>query len=812
MQGQSLTLQQGRLHPVQHNTGCSCFNCNGTGGRFTRGGGNGNHRFTNSHGGNQAVFHLGHAGIAADPGQGIVGITGRHHRTQLQCLAGKQQAGCGSQRHAGGWHRIGNDIFRADPGSTFLIQNSIPAFDDLYHRDTVISVKLTQRRSTGTGLAAHVQAAAAFYIDRTHKQHRFGNGHRAGGTQAIFRIGCNRNCAGGQAGDHTVFHSGNAAVAGFPQHRGIAGVRVGNGLQCAGSSHRYAQGIGVQAQALGRHIGVYIFLFHIAGVLAVNHLIPAVFFRQNGYRPANGNGYQDLVLGTGAAAQVHAGVHRAHGNDLFPVGQPGHPQGVSAGVAPFCRNRDGNYILAYCQSNASGTGNGGRFRIRQRADGNSMHLVAHDGCITQGIPMEHRIQHRIGHTQALQLIVGISVGRRLGASGLRHISIHRDHKGKGAVQKPHIIIGVIYRHRLAVSCREVLHVLMTVHAARGRHIELFQIQRILALGDIFIGDQPRSAQQGLIRGVPSLFLGFLQAIFDNGGSGAAAGTDIEVVVITLIAGIGSADQRRRSACALLLPHPGRQVVGRHIQFLCNGHKRLRIGHGPLFLNGGKSGQQGIILHKGTLEDQLDAIFGLRIGVKGQLLKLKHIPQISQAVAGIHIICHDLPGSTVVASAVKLGKGAGLPIKRSGGQTFPGGCRGQTHQIVADHRRFAVQHLVPGQPGIKGHKLPGWMRLLQRLQIRTVAFREGFNAFGARLCDSGIGCQCCGAQGHQAQHTQEISAFSPKCLFQISTVLSAIQVSMKQAAYCFCDFGKDLPIVYFIRNPSPRQANKVFLYM
>ena len=355
-----------------------------------------------------------------------------------------------------------------------------------------------------------------------------------------------------------------------------------------------------QGQALGRHVNMYVFLLHVAGVLAINYLAPFAVIGQDGHRASGGNGGQNLAFGIRLCAQIDPGSGGAHGNDDLAVSKTGHAQGIRTGISAFCGCGNVNDILANSQANVSIAGNGGSSGIGQGTDGYGVHIIAHDGGIGQGVGVVLGIQHRARNTQTLQLVVGIAVGGGLGAGGFRHVVIHGDHEGKGPVQQTHIIIRVVYRQGFTICSTQVLHVLMAVHAAGGGHVKLFQIQGILSLGDVLVSNQLRTAQQGLVRGVPAFFLCAFQTIFDDGGLGAAAGADVKVVIISLIACVSTADQRRLAAGALLLAHTGSQMIGGHVQLSRNGHKGLGIGHRTFFIGRGKAGKQGVIFHKRTL--------------------------------------------------------------------------------------------------------------------------------------------------------------------------------------------------------------------
>ena len=120
--------------------------------------------------------------------------------------------------------------------------------------------------------------------------------------------------------------------------------------------------------------------------------------------------------------------------------------------------------------------------------------------VRKGILVKSRRQYKALCSQALQLVVGTSVYRRLHTRCLRHIGVHRNLKGQCCIFQ--LFRKSFSKNRPFRCCTIYIgHILMLVHIA-SLNIILFQIKGILSCIDIICSVKLGTAYNRAFRRIP----------------------------------------------------------------------------------------------------------------------------------------------------------------------------------------------------------------------------------------------------------------------------------------------------------------------
>ena len=147
--------------------------------------------------------------------------------------------------------------------------------------------------------------------------------------------------------------------------------------------------------------------------------------------------------------------------------------------------------------------------------------------IRLGIRVRLGIRIGIGLWIRLRLVFILLGGcGQLGHGG--HILQNGDGEGQGRIGQAVFDIGLIGGPAAMIGIGDVGGVLVGIGILRGK-VEALKIQGILAILYVIAEDKPRTAQQGLIAGVPALALGIEDAVVV--GIAAAVGADVKEIIV-----------------------------------------------------------------------------------------------------------------------------------------------------------------------------------------------------------------------------------------------------------------------------------------
>ena len=144
------------------------------------------------------------------------------------------------------------------------------------------------------------------------------------------------------------------------------------------------------------------------------------------------------------------------------------------------------------------------------------------------------------------------LGRKGRAGVLRHVLIHGDTENDGVLQG-RVGVGVSQDLRFGLARLHVGHILMGVRRVGRHHVEILEIDRVLACVDVGIPQKLGAVHDGLELVVPTRHLGVVRAVELRAVAAVRIGTDIEIVVIAFIVR-HRAQRQPRAGRALLLQH------------------------------------------------------------------------------------------------------------------------------------------------------------------------------------------------------------------------------------------------------------------